>query len=93
MFDVVDGFLEQDGDVCVVECVDDPAAASLPDDEAEMAEQAKLVGDGRWLHADRFGEVVDRPRRVAELGENAHAAGRRERLHRLRNVARGSRVD
>lgn len=93
MLDVVNGFLEQDGDVGVMECVDNPAAASLADDKAEMAQEAQLVGDSRWLHANRFGEVVDRPRRLTKLGEDAHAAGRRERLHRLRDIARSSRVN
>lgn len=43
VLDVVDGLVEEDGDVVVVECVDGLAALPLPDDEAELAEHAQLV--------------------------------------------------
>ena len=43
MLDVGDGLPEQLADVIVVQVVDDPAAVALPDDEAQVAKQAKLV--------------------------------------------------
>jgi hypothetical protein len=93
VFDVVDGFFEQHGDVAVVECVDDASAGSLADDESEVAQDTELVGDGGLLHLDRLGEVGDRARAVAEVGKDADAARCGERLHRLRDLAGCFRVE
>ena len=76
-------------DVRVVERVDHVAAAPLADDEPEMTKHAQLMRDRRCLHPDRVGELVHRAGALAEPGEDAHAARRRERLHRLGHLARG----
>jgi hypothetical protein len=52
VFDVVDGLVEQVGDVRVVEGVDDAAAASFADYEAEVPKDAQLLGDGGPFHPD-----------------------------------------
>ena len=88
MLDVVDGLLEKDADVRVVEGVDDAAPAPLADHETKMAEHAELMRDRRLLHADRLRERVHRARRLAQAGENADAAWRCEGLHRLGDLAR-----
>ena len=93
VLDVVDGLVEQVGDVGVVERVDDGPSAAVADDEAEMAEDAELVGDGRLFHLDRVGELADGSRRFAEAAEDADTARRRERLHRLCDLACESGVE
>lgn len=77
VLDVEDGLVEQVGDVGVVECVDHLAAAPLAEHQAEVAKQPQLVGDGRRLHGDRQGELVDRAGAVAKPSEDAHPARRR----------------
>ena len=93
MFDVVDGFLEENTDVRVVERVDNLAAAALADDEAQVAKEAKLVRDGRLLHLNGGSKLADRARRLAEASENPHPARSREGLHRLGNLTRRVRVE
>ena len=44
--DVVDGLVEQFGDVVVVQGVDDGPAVALAGDQAEVAQQPQLVGAG-----------------------------------------------
>lgn len=74
MLDVVDGLLEQDADVVVVQCVNGSPSLPFADDELEMSEQAKLVRDSRLLHLDRVGQLTDRAGRLAQPGEDADAA-------------------
>ena len=93
VFDVVDGFLEQNGNVAVVEGVDDPAPLALADDEAEVAEDPELVGDGGLLHRHSCSQLVHRAGRLAEPCEDADPAGCRERVHRLSDLASGGGVD
>ena len=50
---------KQDGDVRVMQRVDDRAALPLTDDEVEMSKDAKLVRDGRRFHLDGLGQLVD----------------------------------
>jgi len=59
VFDVVDGLVEQVGDVVVVERVDGMSSLTLADDEVEVAEDAELVRDGGLLHLDRLCEFAD----------------------------------
>ena len=74
MLDVVDGLLEQDADVAVVEGVDDPAPLRVADDEAEVAEQAELVGDGGCSIATASA------RSLTDQGESRSRARMRTRL-------------
>ena len=62
MLHVVEGLLEQFVDVVVVERVDDRAAAALAGDQAEVAQQAQLVGTGGLFHAHGVGEFGRRTR-------------------------------
>ena len=75
VLDVVDGLVEELGDVVVVEAVDDTTAVALPGDEAEGAQEAELVGDGGLFHADGGGEFGDRVRGVAQGGEDQQSGG------------------
>jgi hypothetical protein len=56
---VVDGLVYELGHVVVVQRVDDVAAVALSVDEAEVAKEAELVGDGRLFHADGFRQLAD----------------------------------
>jgi hypothetical protein len=93
MLDVVDRLLEQVGDVRVMQGVDDGAPASLADDESEVAEEAQLVRDRRAFHLDGCGKLVDRAGTVAEAAEDTHPARSRQRLHCLRDLVRGRRIE
>ena len=93
MLDVKDGLVEQFGDVGIVESVDDVLALALTDDEAEVAQLAQLVGDGRGLHADSLGELADRARAFLQPSEDLHATGGGEDLHALGDDPRGLRID
>ena len=46
VLDVVDGLVDERGDVVVVQLVDDVAAAPLADDEAQVAQDAQLLATG-----------------------------------------------
>jgi len=92
VLDVVQRLIEEVGNVRVVQCVDDTSAASLADDEPQMAEQAQLVRDRRGLHADRLGESVHRARSLAQASEDADATWCRQRLHRLGDLLGRPRV-
>ena len=78
---MADGLAEELGDVVVVEVIDDPAPLPLAEDEPQVAEDSKLMGDGGGLHLDRGRELVDACRTVPQATEDAHPARRRERLH------------
>jgi hypothetical protein len=62
---VVDGLVEQHGDVVVVELVDDALAGAGTGDQSEGAQQSQLVGHGRGLHTDGVGELMNRARTLA----------------------------
>ena len=81
---------DQHADVLVVQRVDDLAAAALVDDEAEVAQHAQLLRDGRLLHLDRERERAAPSRAGAQPAEDADAARRCERLHRLGDRAGGA---
>ena len=51
------------------------------------------VLDGGLLHPDIGGELADRARPAAEPGQDQQAAGRGQRLHRLRDRRRGGSVE
>jgi hypothetical protein len=86
---VVGGLGEEDGDVRIVEGVDDPLALPLADYEAEVAQQAQLMRDRRLFHLDGRRQLPDRPWPLGQLGEDAHARRRSQGLHRLGDI--GSR--
>ena len=46
VFDVVDGFLEEDAHVCVMQRVHHAASFPLADNQAQMSQEAKLMRDG-----------------------------------------------
>src|SRR3954470_18339134 len=92
VLDVRDGLFEQLADVVVVEVVDDAATVAVPDDKSEVTEQPQLVRDCGRLHLHGLRELVDGARTSLEPAEYADAAGRRERLHRLRDDAGERRV-
>lgn len=84
VLDVGHDLLEQFGDVVVVELVDHLPSGSLSDDEAEMAQQAKLVRDRGALHAHALGDLVHGRGAGVQSREDAQSAGSRERLNALR---------
>src|SRR5205085_2269148 len=93
VFDVIDGLVEQVGNVGVVKGVDDGAAASFADYKTEVAEYAELLRHRRPFHRHRLGELADRAWSLAEAAEDADAARGRERLHSLCNLASGRQVE
>ncbi len=70
VLDVVEGLVEEFGDVVVVEGVDDRAPLTFACDQSEVAQQAELVGAGGCFHADGFREVTDRARAFLEPGQD-----------------------
>lgn len=52
MLDVVHRFVEQRGHVVVVKPVDDAATTAITNNQAQIAQQPKLVGDSGLLHPD-----------------------------------------
>ncbi len=85
VFDVVDRFVEHDRDVVVTERVHDRPAVAFGSNEIEMAQQTELVGDRRLLHPDLVGDDRHRPRCPPQPDEDSDAAGRGERLTKLRD--------
>ncbi len=59
MFDVINRFVEQLGDMVVVQAVDDASPGAGPGDEPQSAQKPKLMGHRRLRHSDVVGEVVD----------------------------------
>ncbi len=80
MLDVIEGLIEEFGDVVVVEGVDDRASVAFAGDQAEVAQQAELVGAGGGFHADGVGEVAHRARAFLESGQDVQPRGRGEGL-------------
>jgi hypothetical protein len=68
VLDVVDGLVQEHGDVVVIQAVDDALAGAAAGDQAEVAQQPQLVGDRRLLHADSHGKLGDRARALAQPG-------------------------
>ena len=62
-----------------------------PVDQAEVAQQAQLVGHGGLLHADRLGQLADRGRRLAQPVEDQQSARGGQGLQRGGD-RRGGRV-
>src|SRR5579862_3757829 len=67
---VVDGLVEEPGDVVVVEGVDGGPAVPGARNEAEVAEHPELVGHRGLLHADVGGEPGDRAGLAAQPGQD-----------------------
>ncbi len=80
MLDVKNRLVEKLGDVVVVQAVDDASAGASSGDEAEGAQQPKLMRDSRLRHSDVLGEVVDRRRPAAQSRENQQPARIGQRL-------------
>lgn len=91
MLGVGDRFGQQRADVIVMEPIDRLPAVALPDDQAEVSQHSQLLGDSGLRHLQIASQLADRTRTYAETAENPHAAGRGERLHRLRDRSRGVR--
>ena len=83
VLDVPDGLFQELTDVLVVQVVEDLPALTPTDDKPQVAQDAKLMGDGRGFHPDRYREFVDWGRPEMEPSENAQPARGRQRLHRL----------
>lgn len=79
MLDVVEGPFQEFGDVVVVQGLDDRAALALAGDQAEVAQQAQLVGAGGLFHAGGVGEFGGRAGALLKAGRGA---GRRAHRHR-----------
>ena len=92
MLDVMDGLVQELGDVGVVQAVHDPAAVPMADDETEGPQQAQLVGDRRLFHADRGGELRDRMRATPEPAEDQQAGRSGQGLKSGRHDRRGGGV-
>ena len=88
VLDVPEHLLEQVGDVVVVELVDHAAAGALPDDQAEVAQDAELVGDRRGVHPDGGRDLRHRRGAVVEAREDPQPARRGERLEAVGGGAR-----
>ena len=93
MGNVVGRFLQQNADMTVVQVVEHMPAAPLANNKTQVAENPQLMRNSRLLHPDRLGQLAHRARALAKPGENKNATGRRKRLHRLRDLARGLNVD
>ncbi len=90
---MVGGLGEEDGDVRIVQGVHDPLALPLADHEAEVTQQAQLMGGRRLFHLHGCGKLTDRARPFGQLGEDAHARRRRQGLHRLGDIGSGGGVE
>jgi hypothetical protein len=86
---VRDGFGEQDAYMLVVQLVNRLATLTFPDDQAEVAQHAELLGDGRLFHLHGTREIFDRARPRCEAAEDPHTAGRGQRLHGIRDLVGG----
>jgi hypothetical protein len=83
VFDVGHRLLEQLGDVFVVEFVANLTAVPTSRNEAEVAQESQLVGDGRGFHPDGLGKLANRASATMEARQDAEPARRRQRVHRL----------
>ena len=83
MVDVVHGLGKQHRDVLVMQLIHRSTAVAHPANQAEMAQQAKLMRHERLLETDARRKIADRARTVAETCQQTHATRRRQSLHRL----------
>jgi hypothetical protein len=74
---------EQVGQVVVEQAVVRVAPVPADGHEPQLAQQPQLVGDGRLLHADLPGEVLDGALAVQQRPQQPQPAGRPERAQRL----------
>lgn len=93
MLDMTDRSLQQLANVLVMQVVDDLPAIALARHEPKMAKHAQLLRDGRRLHRDRARELANTERAAAQLPENADAARRGERLHRVSDGLRERAIE
>lgn len=73
MLHVEERLVEEFGDMVVVERVDDRAAVAFAGHEAEVAQQAQLVGAGGGFHTGGVGEVADGAGAFLEAGQDVEA--------------------
>ena len=57
--DVPARLLEKAHDVMVVQCIEDHPPGPASANQAHVAQQAKLVRDGRFREADERGQIAD----------------------------------
>jgi hypothetical protein len=77
---VVDGLVQEPGDVIVIEGVDGGLALPGTGDQAKVAEHAQLMGDRGVLHADVGRELGDRAGLAAQPGQDQQPARGSQRL-------------
>ena len=73
---MADGFVEEVSDMGVVQSVNHLPPTTLPAHQAEMAQDAQLMGDGGLLHADGGRELGHREGRAAQAIEDQQPAWR-----------------
>lgn len=88
-----DRLVEQVGDVRIVERVNHAPAVAHADNKSEVAQHTQLVRNGGSLHLNGFGELVHGAGSLTEPRQNPDTARGRERLHRLRDLPGGFRID
>jgi Natural resistance-associated macrophage protein-like len=75
--------VEQRRDVLVGQCVHALATAPLGDDQTVIAKQPELMGHRGLSHSGGGDQLADRVRPFPQAPEDPHAAGGREREHRV----------
>ena len=88
-----DRLVEQVGDVRIVERVNHAPAATLADNESEVAQHTQLVRNRRALHLNGLSELVHIAGSLTEPRQNPDTARSRKRLHRLRDLPGRLRID
>ena len=88
-----DRLVEQVGDVRIVERVNHAPAAARADNESEVAQHTQLVRNGRALHLNGIGELVHVASSLTQPRQNPDTTRGRKRLHRLRDLPCGRRID
>jgi hypothetical protein len=72
----------------VVQAVDHLTAAALAHHQAQVAQDAQLLGHRRLLHLDVAGELADRAGADRQAAEDPHPARGGECLHGVGDVPR-----
>ncbi len=80
-------------DVVVVQVIQHPAAVAATDHEPQMTQHSQLMRDRRGLHPDRFSQLSDAQRAIAQTPEDPDPARGRQRLHRARDHGRERLVE
>jgi len=78
--------VQERGHVHVMQRVDRGAARLSAHHKAEITQDPQLVRDGRLGHLHCRGQFADRARRLSQMGEYPHPAGRGQRRHQPRDL-------